>query len=245
MSTQARRGRKVQKKKNNQQTLRIFYGAVGGIALIGLAFLITFLLRNDSESGSASLADTITPPNAPVGTTPDGFYYKGDPDAPVKVIEYSDYQCPACQQFVETIGRRIDAGYVETGQVQFIYHELPLRSIHPNAVIAAEAARAAGEQGKYWEMHDAIFANQTEWSTSGNAARLFANYAEQLGLDREQFEEALSSGQFTDQILAAEQSAAQAGVGSTPSFSVNGTPANASQLIMVIEAALAATSEQE
>lgn len=243
MRTQVQRGRKVQR-KSNQKTLRIFYAAVGALALLGIAFLVTFLLRNDSGVSTLEGIE-VSPPNAPVGTTPEGLYYKGDPDAPVKVVEYSDFQCPACRNFHETLGGQLETAYIETGRVQFIYHDFPLRNAHANAAIAAEAARAAGEQGKFWEMHDVIFARQSEWSTSGNPRRLFATYAEYIGLDRAQFEEALNSGKFTDEVTAAEQAALQAGIPATPTFVVNGTQVNASQLVAAIDAALAQAEQQE
>lgn len=242
MSTQAQRGRKVQRNNQKTRTLRIFYGVIGAMVIIGAAFLITFALRSNDETATVDPA-SVAAPNAPTGTTPEGFYYKGNPDAPVKVFEYSDFQCPACANFHNTLGQQIDTTYVETGQVQIIFHDFPLRNIHANAALAAEAARSAGEQGKFWEMHDLLFINQSEWSTSGNPTALFARYAEQLGLDRAEFERSLNDGTYTAQVEAAEQSAMQAGIPATPTFVINGQQVNAQQLIPAINAALANTQQ--
>lgn len=234
MSTQARRGRKVQNKAN-QKTLRFFYIGIGAVAIIGIIILAIVLTQGSGTANSPQ----VSPINAPTGITPEGFYYKGNPDAAVTVIEYSDFQCPACANYQEVLGDSIDTQYVETGDIQFIYHEFPLRNSHPHAIIAAEAARAAGEQGQFWPMHDLLFQNQSEWSRSNNPEALFIRYAEQLGLDRDQFEQALDSGKFRPQVEAAEQAAFAANIQATPTFVVNGQPVSAGQLVATIEAALA------
>lgn len=174
--------------------------------------------------------------------TPEGFYYKGDPEAPVRMIEYSDYQCPACAQFHTVLAGQIDQEYVETGKIQFVFHDFPL-SMHQHAVIAAEAARAAGSQGQFWQMNKLLFERQREWAGTLNPQQLFVRYAEELGLDRDQFEQALQNGTYRDQVRAAEQAAIQVGIGGTPTFMVEGRQVNAGQLVAAIESALAAKGQ--
>jgi protein-disulfide isomerase len=177
--------------------------------------------------------------NAPTGATPEGYAYKGSPDAAVTVIEYGDFQCPSCAAFATQQEAAIDQRYVETGKVRFIYHDFPLPQ-HDNAVIAAAAARAAGEQGKFWPMHDLLFARQRTWSTSTNIQPLLSSYAEAIGLDRQAFEHVLTSEKYVSALQAARQQSGQRGVQATPTFEVDGTLVDASQLQAAIDAALQA-----
>jgi protein-disulfide isomerase len=236
---ESQRGRRVVRKKNNQSLIILW--VLGAIVLGGAAFIVTMALRGGfggTSTASVNLSGvrTIT---APVGTTDQGFYYKGDPNAPVKVIEYSDYQCPACANFVQTLSPFITQTYVETGRVQFIYHEYPLPQ-HANGPKAAEAARCAGDQGKFWQMHDVLFTNQREWSGLGSASNRFIAYARALELDEGQFTSCLNDGKYTDAINAARDAANAANVSSTPTFLVNGQPVPSNQLTAAIDAALAA-----
>jgi protein-disulfide isomerase len=240
MSTQSQRGRKVQA-RNTQKTLRNFYIALAVVAVVGIGILAFYLVGNAGSGPATGSSEQISPIDAPTGITPEGFYYKGDPEAPVTVIEYSDFQCPACARYHTVLGGDVDSQYVETGQIQFIFHEFPVTDGY--AVAAAEAARAAGEQGQFWPMHDLLFENQDEWRGSMNPESLFINYAEQLGLDRDQFAEALRSNKYQEQVQVAEQSAMQAGIQATPSFVVNGRQVSANDLILTIESELDAQGE--
>ncbi|MBO9320087.1 MAG: thioredoxin domain-containing protein, partial [Chloroflexus sp.] len=141
MSVQSTRGRRVKAAKQNN--LLYLYIAVGVVAMVAVVGLVIFLNRNSNE---------VKAPMAPVGRTAEGFYYKGNPDAAVKVIAFEDFQCPGCAYFSRNLAPILERDYINTGRVQFIFHELPLTNIHPNAVAAAEAARCAGDQGKFWEM---------------------------------------------------------------------------------------------
>jgi protein-disulfide isomerase len=190
----------------------------------------------------AQPAATITPftartMSAPTGVTPEGYAYKGRPAAPVTVIEYGDFQCPSCAAFATQQEAAFDQQYVETGKVRFIYHDFPLPQ-HNNAVIAAAAARAAGEQGKFWQMHDLLFTRQRAWSASADMQSLLGSYAEAIGLERATFDQAIKSEKFVPALEAARQQSGQRGVHATPTFEVNGKLVDASQLAVAIEAAL-------
>lgn len=146
---------------------------------------------------------------------------KGQADAPLTIIEYSDFQCPYCSRWVEQTYPTILKEYIETGKARLQFRDFPL-DFHQNAHAAAVASRCAAEQGAYWEMHDKLFGNQSQWSELADASETFAGYAAELGLDREQFTQCLSSGRFDDAIQRDMQAGQAAGVSGTPSFVING-----------------------
>lgn len=111
------------------------------------------MLNNDPNF----VSDAGTPP------TVDDDAVKGDANAPVTIIEFTDYQCPFCSRHFEQTFGQIESEYIDTGKVKYVVRDFPL-GFHPNAQKAAEAAECAGDQGRYWEMHDQLFSNQGEWS---------------------------------------------------------------------------------
>ena len=226
------RGRAVPQKRSRLPLLLL---VLAFVALIAVAILVSSLSR-PTATVSPFTARTI---NAPVGTTPEGFAYKGSPDAPVTVIEYGDFQCPSCANFATQLEEQIDQRYVETGKVRFIYHDFPLPQ-HNHAMIAAAAARAAGEQGKFWQMHDLLFTRQRAWSNASDIMPLLRGYADALGLDREAFEQVLDSQKYTAALEAARQAGSARGVNATPTFEVGGKLVNSAELEAAIEAALQA-----
>lgn len=232
MSERGQRGRKVA--RNSRHRLTTFYMSIGGVLILAIGFVSVFAITSRPSGGSA------TPVTAPIGRTADGHYYKGSPDAPVKVTEYGDFQCPSCAVYDTGLARIIDRDYVNTGKVQFIYHEMPLTTIHSNAQTSAEAARCAGDQdpAKYWQMHDMLFINQNAWAGLSSPASIFSSYAGQLNLNRSTFDSCLSSGANRAVIDTSAQTAVAAGVQSTPTFDVNGKRVNPSDLANTIDAAL-------
>lgn len=145
---------------------------------------------------------------------------KGNPDAPVQVIEFADFECPGCAHFATVTGPDVMNRLVATGEVAFRFFDLPLIDIHPNSVSAHNAAHCANEQGKFWEMHDAIFNGQFEWNTQATRApkKVLAGYAERVGLDTKQWDECYDSERMLPQILANRREAERLRVGSTPTF---------------------------
>lgn len=141
----------------------------------------------------------------------------GNPQAPVTIIEYSDFQCPFCKQFHATTGKMLREGYIAQGLVRFIYRDFPLDSIHPYARPAAEAARCARDQGAYWEFHDYLFDNQSQIP-----AMDFVRVAKSLGLNEAQFMSCVATRKYRDAVEADFQDGIQAGVDSTPTTFVNG-----------------------
>jgi protein-disulfide isomerase len=236
MSTRSQRGRAIHTKKSSSP-LRIFYVLIGVVALVGIAVLGTMALRNGQNSASPGALLNRPPLNAPTGKTAEGYYYKGQPNAPVTVVEYSDFQCPFCGRFATGNALAIDRDYVETGKIKYIFHDFPLQQ-HPNAVPAAEAARCAGDQNAFWPMHDMLFANQSQWENSAQPQSQFVAYAQQLKLDSGAFERCLSSGTQLAFITKAQQEGGQIQIPGTPTFVIDGKQYNADELRGAIDAAL-------
>lgn len=147
---------------------------------------------------------------------------KGDPNAPVQIVEFADYQCPGCAHFATNVARPIRAAYADQGDVHFVYYDFPLPG-HPHSFLAARAARCAGEQERYWEMHDILYARQLEWSPSRNPPiDRFVEYARAVGVDADEFESCLRSDRFADVVTANAMVGEQLGVNSTPTVFLNG-----------------------
>lgn len=146
-------------------------------------------------------------------------HFKGNPESSIKLVEYSDFQCPACAQFYPYVKSLMEE-YGES--LSFEYKHFPLINIHPLAVPAAKAADAAGQQGKFWEMHDKLFENQAVWSKSANANGFFVQYAEELELDVALFKRHLNSSLISKSIDDSFNEARSLGFTGTPTFVLNG-----------------------
>jgi protein-disulfide isomerase len=146
----------------------------------------------------------------------------GSPDAPVVMVEFSDFQCPYCAQYALETLPLIEERYIETGLVYYIFKDLPL-SFHAQAQKAAEASHCAAAQDRFWEMHDLLFKNQAQWSALDEAGALaaFATYAAELELDVAAFEACLSSGEFAELVTRNQWEAERVGVQMVPSFLIN------------------------
>lgn len=150
---------------------------------------------------------------------------QGDPKSKVTLIEYSDFQCPACAYYYSFVKAIVgEFG----GHMLFVYRIFPLRTIHPNSQIASQAAEAAGIQGKFFEMHDLLFTNQSEWSPqpSDEVTDFFVKYAQQLNLDLNQFVADMNSRKVIDQVNKDYDRAINAGLSVTPTFFLNGVKIN-------------------
>jgi protein-disulfide isomerase len=156
----------------------------------------------------AAAADAL--PAAPISIAGDPV--KGDKGARIALIEFSDYQCPFCGRYAKEVMPQLLDDYVKTGKVKYVFQDMPLE-FHKNAFKAAEAAHCAGDQGKFWEMHDRLFQNQAEL-----AVELLPAHAKALGLDEAKFQQCLDSGKFAAEIKQDIAQAATAGISGTPSF---------------------------
>lgn len=150
----------------------------------------------------------------------DKDWVKGNADAPVTLIEYTDFQCPACGAYYPILDQvSKDLG----DKVKIVIRHYPLMQIHPNALPAARAAEAAGRQGKFWEMYDLLFVNQKEWSSAADPLKsIFPAYAGRIGLDVEQFKKDMSDSTLDDKITTDRETGNELKISGTPSFFLNG-----------------------
>lgn len=142
-----------------------------------------------------------------------GEPFKGDPKARVAIMEYSDFDCTFCAQYATNTLPLLDANYVTPGKIKYFFRDLPSPE-HPNALFKARIARCAGDQGKFWEMHDYLFANQ------GKEGEDFSFVAQKLGMDVEKFRGCLSGENFSGNIRRSVIGAERMGIKGTPAFLV-------------------------
>jgi protein-disulfide isomerase len=229
------------------QPYEAFEAAVGLAENGELGDVITAYARQAYE---AMLAQQAPPqPAEPVDVPLENAYAIGDPNAPVTIVEYTDFQCPFCARHTLQTFAQIEENLVETGQVRYVFKDFPLTSIHPQATLAAEAARCAGAQGAaaqgaaahsagqeaYVAMHNILVDKQEEWSGQANAAVLFADYAAEIGLDRESVATCLETHEFEADVLADMQEGMEIGVRGTPAFLINGHLVSGAQPFEVFE----------
>ncbi len=163
-------------------------------------------------------------PPAPVfvdNVSADDDAFLGDPDAPITLIEFSDYQCPYCQRFYSTVLPEIKANYIDTGKVKFVYRDFPISS-HVNALPAAIAAECAGEQDNYWSMHDKLFTNYASWVALPEVGSVFKQYAAEIDLDADSFASCFDNKDVEDEINGDLKDAIGYSVTATPTLFVNG-----------------------
>ncbi len=187
------------------------------------------LLRQAPQAGQAP---TPVQPQVSATARPQDLYvsvegapFKGDKNAKVTIIEFTDYQCPFCaRHFVQTMPQ-IDNDYIKTGKVKYVLRDFPLEAIHPQALKAAEAARCAEEQQKYWEMHDRLFLQQRALDPKS-----LTEHAQALGLDVPRFQQCLDSGKYTAKVRQDYAEGVKAGVRGTPGFFFGLTEPNDSKV---------------
>ncbi len=145
---------------------------------------------------------------------------KGDPDAEVTVIEFSDFQCPFCSKFYTQTLSQLEENYIDTGKINFVFRDLPLDSLHPNARPAHIAAECADEQKKFWDYHDILFEKQSQWQRlpSAELQTTLSQYASDLGLQTVNFESCLESKEIADEVNSDALAASSLGITGTPSF---------------------------
>lgn len=198
-----------------------------------------------TTGGPVNEAPAVGSAQVSEGKTAEGDWFRGNPNAPITLLEYSDYQCPFCGRHVAQTGPQLDEQFIDTGLIKHVFKNFPLDSIHPQATQAAEAAECAGDQNAFWAMHDRLFASQQEWSGQANAGDLFKQYASDLGLDSAAFASCLDSGQFSEKIKADLQQGVLAGVTGTPAFFVNDWFISGAQPLNVFQETIAAVQRGE
>ena len=188
------------------------------IAILAVAVGIfgVYKLANNQPAGSgASVGDVASVLLA----VKEDDWYKGGKEAKAILIEYSDFQCPACRAYspvLEQLNQEFG------GNLKIIYRHFPLFQTHSNAILAAQASEAAGQEGKFWEMHDKIFEGQQEWEKSPGVREIFKNYALALGLDQEKFLVDLDLKETKQRVADDLKEAQNLGFDYTPTFILNG-----------------------
>lgn len=185
-----------------------------GVAILALGGIFVYS-SNKSKSTDTNVASTVT------------NHSTGKLDSKVEVIEYADFQCPACAQFFPLVDA-VKQEYKDT--VKFTFRHFPLDSIHKNARAAARAAEAAGQQGKFFEMHDLLYQNQSTWESTSDPLTIFSGYAQQLGLDVNAFKIYYASESANSSINADLAEGKGKGVSGTPTFFIAGKQVNNSDL---------------
>ena len=214
-------------------------GRIIGISLITIgALFVAFLIIWPNVKPVTGI--TVVDPNPRPQTDKNSM---GDPNAPVKIVEFSDYQCPFCERFSTDTEPSLIESYISTGKVHFTYRSTGnwvsqnINSGLTESEDAAEAAYCAGDQGKYWEMHDMIFANVLGEDVGSFTDRRLSAIAEKTGLDMTQYEDCYSSNKYRDAVVKDGQDALAAGVQGTPSFVLTYTNASGEEVTELIEGA--------
>ena len=212
-----------------------FFAVISALTFVfGLALGYLIWGANVLSFGSGS--DSQAANQAPVAEEPDFIRYdipdKGYPslgpaDAPITIVEFSDFQCPYCKQWHQTVYEPLLAAY--PGQIRLVYRHLPLTSIHPDAESAAEAAMCANEQNAFWGFHDKLFEG------SSLSAGVYSQYASSLGLDMDKFETCVNNRTYQQAVQKDSDFALDLGVNSTPTFFVNGLAIIGAQPLTVFQ----------
>lgn len=195
--------------------------ALGGILVMAKGADLSGLFNGSARVGAVAPNPSVDPSAAPAGDqvgtvapVTDKDHMRGDKNAPVTIIEYSDFQCPFCARFHPTL-QQVMKDYA--GKVRWIYRYFPLSSIHPYAEKSAEAAECANDQGKFWEMADVFFSTQDSWSQTGLDTATLEKLANQAGVkDLKKFDDCAASGKYAALVAADEATGEQAGVTGTP-----------------------------
>jgi protein-disulfide isomerase len=196
------------------------------IALVLIAVIGIFAFTMRKENSGADIATGIPNSNQPAQVAGDAAAPNQSPansagltkpnvkvSSPVVIEEYGDYQCPPCGQLYPELK---DIEHEYGNQVQVVFHHFPLTKVHKNALAAAQAAEAARNQNKFWEMHDRLYRNQKEWAELDDPRPVFLSYVRQLNLKEEQFTQDMASNQVNQRISADMQRGSSLGVTGTP-----------------------------
>lgn len=216
-----------------------FLVAIGVVAVAGGAWLY-----------SKTLGAPDLPVRAAIGardTTGFTGYAIGAADAPVEVVEYADFQCPACATFDQVQFLDVKTRLIDAGKIRFVHRDFPLDQPHPHARLAAHAAACADDQGRFWEMKTEIYRRHAEWNLASEreAYRIFGDMAASVGADRAAWEACMESGRHATRIQASYEEGSRIGVRSTPTFLIEGrlhSIGSADRMVAIVDSLIAADS---
>jgi protein-disulfide isomerase len=178
------------------------------VVIAGVVGIFAFTKQKNTDTGSTGSSNS-QPTN----------HVRGEGKSGVVLVEYGDFQCPACGQYYPLIEELVSK-YKD--QITFQFRNFPLIQIHPNAMVAHRAAEAAEKQGKFWEMYNKLYQTQDQWSSGSNAGTIFESFATELGLDIVKFKSDVNSPDANSSINADIKEGQKLGVTSTPSFILDG-----------------------
>lgn len=220
MSKEGLSKRQMRREQRRRSEQRSRLAVIIGVVLVALAAAAFLILPNFTPVGEIKTADSFARPQADGNAA-------GDPNAPVKMEEFSDFQCPYCDRFSKDTEPQIMDTYVATGKVYFVYRSFG-SWIGAESGDAAQAAYCAGDQGKFWEMHDIIFANQTGENVGNFTQKRLIAFAQTLGLNMSDFQSCFNGGTYKDRVQQDLTDGQAAQIQATPSFvltyMVNGQP---------------------
>ena len=192
---------------------KAFFWVLGAIAIVGIAALGYVATKPKAAPVDAqNIADTSN-------AGPPQGYLLGKVDAPVKIVEFADFECPACAGFATITEPDVRSRIIDAGLANLTYYDFPLTQ-HRNTLAASNAAACADEQGKFWPMHDRLFSAQDEWNmeATDSPKAFFKRYAGEVGLDVAKWETCFDARKYQKRISANLAEGLRRGVGSTPSF---------------------------
>jgi protein-disulfide isomerase len=239
---QSRRAQRVVQAEQARKRRRMTFIGGGVLAAVLIVAILIGITQFGGSSGTdaaivvppdvaagASASPSASPAASPSADGGEMILAMGDPNAPVRVEEWADYQCPVCGRWATDVGPKFIQEYVDTGKVYYVFNDFPfIDSYFRNnggkmeSVQAAEGARCAFDQGKFWEYHDTLYANQHGENEGDFSKSRLKEIASKLGLDSAQFNDCLDSGKYRDQVKASYDKAVSSGVSSTPTFVIDG-----------------------
>ncbi|MCG6955475.1 MAG: DsbA family protein [Gemmatimonadetes bacterium] len=218
MANRAQQRREARKSGGSDMTK--FYWTLGLVAVIGVGAVGYQVASHKMGTAATAPVDLkgLEDPTALMKAAQ--AITKGDPNAPVTILEFGDYECPACGTFALTVQPQVEAKYVTPGKAKFVFYDFPLVSIHPTSFIAARAGRCAVDQDRFWQYHDELYRNQNSWVLQANPIKTFIGYAKDLGMDADAFGACLNSDKYADVVTANLRLAQQLGLNGTPTIMV-------------------------
>lgn len=221
----------AQKPKTQPNPWMIATLVLAGI-IIGFAAsqFIPFLQDKDGSDKTETASETGAAQQAykepqltkeQIAALPDDDPFEGEADAPVTLVEFSDFECPYCSKFFRETLPQIKENYIKTGKVRLVYRDFPIEK-HAGAIPAALSAECANNQEKFWEMHNMIFEKQIEWTGNPDTSKIFEGYAKNLGLDMTAYGECIKSPETLAEVRKDLLDGATMGINGTPGFFLNG-----------------------
>jgi NhaA family Na+:H+ antiporter len=194
------------------------------VVVLIAAVAVGWVLLRSSQQSRNSNTPTPDPATEVQGAEPP--HVRGNASAPVTLEEFGDFQCGSCGAYYPEL-KKIETEYGD--KLKVIFRELPLVTMHQHALLSAQAAEAAGLQGKFWEMHDKLYEDQIAWTEKNDLVPVFVDYAKQIGLNPDQFMTDLNGEKVAARIFQDGKRAHSFGLKGTPSFFVNGKEATGDQ----------------